>query len=321
MRSKAIKHFRRLAGLAGIGLACLFLQSFLSHGVAIAAPAEGNGEPHKLCLWRVSGGRGAIFLLGSIHVGKADLYPLPHEMEQAFNSAHYLVEEADRSKADPAAARQFWISNGRYTDGDRLEKHLSDRTGMALGIYLQVTGRSPTAMSLAKPWLAYLLIRQESLQRYGYSGKQGIDKHFFDEAAASQKPVIGLETPDYHMNLVYWLFSTRSEEQQEKLLLSAILQAQSAARVLGAMFEAWRAGDIAAMQALDRDDGRDPQSQFYKEEVVYKRNLRMAQQLDVYLNTPYTYFVVIGSGHLIGNRGILKLLEGKGYRVDQQVGR
>jgi uncharacterized protein YbaP (TraB family) len=75
------------------------------------------------------------------------------------------------------------------------------------------------------------------------------------------------------------------------------------------------------MEALVREEGQDPQSQLYKEEVVDKKNLRMAQQLELYLNTPYTYFVVVGSGHLIGDRGILKLLEGKGYRAQQLVGR
>jgi uncharacterized protein YbaP (TraB family) len=99
-------------------------------------------------------------------------------------------------------------------------------------------------------------------------------------------------------------------------LLSALLQSRNAARGLGAIFEAWRAGDTAAMEALVRDEGRDPQAQLYNEEVVYKRNFRMAQQLEVYLGTPYTYFVALGSRHLIGDRGIVKLLQGKGYRVD-----
>jgi uncharacterized protein YbaP (TraB family) len=95
------------------------------------------------------------------------------------------------------------------------------------------------------------------------------------------------------------------------------LRARYAARRLGALFQAWRVGDIAAMEALDHDDGQNPQSQLYKEEVIYKRNLRMAQQLEVYLTTPHTYFIVVGSAHVIGDRGIVKLLEGKGYRVEQ----
>jgi uncharacterized protein YbaP (TraB family) len=320
MNTKAIHHRRRLPVLAGIALAFLLLQESLYVSGAVAAGIDATGAPHKLCLWRVSGGKGTVFLLGSIHVGKPDLYPLPREIEQAFTSAQYLVEEADPSKVDPTEARQFWLSHGRYPDGDRLEKHLSDRTSMALGLYLEMTGRSPTALSRARPWMAYMIIHKERLQGYGYLGKQGIDRHFFDEAAASRKPVIGLETPEYQMNLVYWMFSRLPEDDQDKLLASALLRARNDARGLGATFEAWRAGCTAAIEALDHDGARDPQSQVYKEEMVYKRNLRMAQALESYLDTPYTYFTVVGLAHVIGDRGIVKLLQGKGYRVDQLVG-
>jgi GrpB-like predicted nucleotidyltransferase (UPF0157 family) len=139
MNAKPHRCHRVSAALACVALACLLLYTCLPDNIAIAAAAAvADIAPHKLFLWRVNGGRGAVFLLGSIHVGKSDLYPLPGEIEQAFNSADYLVEEVDASNADPVAARQFWISHGRYTAGDRLENHLSDRTSMAL----------------LKPWLA-----------------------------------------------------------------------------------------------------------------------------------------------------------------------
>ena len=47
----------------------------------------------------------------------------------------------------------------------------------------------------------------------------------------------------------------------------------------------------------------------------------MAKQMEQYLNTPYTYFVVVGAGHLVGDHGIVKLFQAKGYKIDQLVGR
>ena len=135
-----------------------------------------------------------------------------------------------------------------------------------------------------------------------------------------RKPVLGLETADYQMNLLYWRFSTLSEEAQDKLLLSTILHARNAARRLGAMIEAWRAGDAAAMAALVAERSGDPQSQLYFDEVFNKRNLRIAQQIEVYLSTPYRYFVVVGAGHLVGDRGILTLLQEDGDHVEQLSG-
>ena len=308
---------RRLCGLAGLAFAFLVLQSCPPGDVTAAAAADVAAGHHNLFLWRVTGGKSTVFLLGSVHIGNADLFPLPQEIEQAFRSAAYLVEEVDPKQRDPAAARQFWSEHGRYTDGDRLENHISEKTKLALDIYLQLTGRAATAFSLAKPWLASLLINNQGLQRYGFSPKQGIDEHFADEAASSRKPIIGLETPDYQMKLIYWQFSTLSDEAQDKMLLSTILHVQTAARRVGALIQAWRNGDAAAVAALNANLSQDPQSHFYFDEIFKKRNLRMAQQIQVYLNTPYTYFIVLGAGHLVGSSGIVELLQEQGYRADQ----
>ena len=307
---------RRLSALAGIAFAFSALQSCPANNIA-AAPTDAPTGRHNLFLWHVTGGKGSLFLLGSVHLGNANLFPLPQEIEQAFRSADYLVEEIDPKERDPAAARQFWTTHGRYPDGDRLENHISENTKTALSIYLQLTGRPATAFSSTKPWLASLLIHRQQLRHFGFSGKQGIDEHFAEEAAASHKPVIGLETPDYQMNLEYWRFSSLSDEAQDKFLLSTILNAHNAVRQLGAIIQAWQTGDAEAMATLTAGHSTDPQSQYYFDEIFTKRSLRMAQQIQAYLDTRYSYFVVVGAGHLVGSRGLVQLLREQGYRVDQ----
>jgi NADPH:quinone reductase-like Zn-dependent oxidoreductase len=110
MSFTAMRYHRLLSAFAAIALGILLVQLIPSHIVAVAANPEGPTEParHKLFLWRVSGGSGTVYLLGSVHVGKADLYPLPREIEQLFESSDFLVEETDFSKADPAQLRRAW---------------------------------------------------------------------------------------------------------------------------------------------------------------------------------------------------------------------
>jgi uncharacterized protein YbaP (TraB family) len=43
----------------------------------------------------------------------------------------------------------------------------------------------------------------------------------------------------------------------------------------------------------------------------------MASKIEEFLKTGQTYFVVVGAGHLIGDKGIIELLRRKGYRVQQ----
>jgi hypothetical protein len=48
-----------------------------------------------------------------------------------------------------------------------------------------------------------------------------------------------------------------------------------------------------------------------------ERNIKMTSKIQGYLNSGGTYFVIVGSGHLIGERGVVELLKAKGYEVEQ----
>jgi len=43
----------------------------------------------------------------------------------------------------------------------------------------------------------------------------------------------------------------------------------------------------------------------------------MTRKIEAMLKQPGNYFVVVGSGHLIGDRGIVNALREKGYGVER----
>jgi hypothetical protein len=43
----------------------------------------------------------------------------------------------------------------------------------------------------------------------------------------------------------------------------------------------------------------------------------MASKIEDFLRTKETYFVIVGAGHLVGEKGILQILKRKGYVVEQ----
>jgi hypothetical protein len=53
------------------------------------------------------------------------------------------------------------------------------------------------------------------------------------------------------------------------------------------------------------------------ERLVYERNRNMASKVEDYLRTKETYFVVVGAAHLVGKQGIIEILKGKGFVVEQ----
>ena len=44
----------------------------------------------------------------------------------------------------------------------------------------------------------------------------------------------------------------------------------------------------------------------------------MTRKIEAFLKTGKTYFVAVGAGHLVGERGIVNQLRRKNYRVEQQ---
>jgi uncharacterized protein YbaP (TraB family) len=53
------------------------------------------------------------------------------------------------------------------------------------------------------------------------------------------------------------------------------------------------------------------------EKLLYTRNKNMVSKITEYLQTHETYFVIVGAGHLVGERGIVELLRKRGYLVEQ----
>ena len=276
------------------------------------------GEPEavqKHFLWKVTGGNGAAFLLGTVHVGKTDLYPLAAIIEDSFKQSDILVEEVDPADAAEAQRRsQDILKSAIYPDGDSIANHLSETTRARLAEYAK-SGQLGADYTRAKPWLLSLMIVQLQLQQMGFDPAKGLDRHFIQEAQRMHKPIEGLETADSQLRM----FSSFSEELQDQLLLATLVDAEQATEILDRTLEAWRSGNLEAMEDLINRDVRDyPFLRPLKEKMLYERNDAMTRKIEAFLETGKTYFVAVGAGHLVGERGIVSQLRRKNYRVEQR---
>ena len=43
----------------------------------------------------------------------------------------------------------------------------------------------------------------------------------------------------------------------------------------------------------------------------------MTAKIEHFLQTPNSYFVAVGAGHLVGDQGIVSQLQGKNFKVEQ----
>src|SRR5579864_510416 len=111
-------HRRSLIYLVWASLVLAFILRVRAHGED--APAA----PSKCFMWKVTSDTNTVYLVGSVHVGKRSLYPLPAEVEKAFNDSKTAVFELDMAKLDQNKLRETMLTKGAYKAGDTIEKHI-----------------------------------------------------------------------------------------------------------------------------------------------------------------------------------------------------
>ena len=295
-----------------LAIAALALYSFASAGAEL--PAAGDGA-QKHFLWKVTGPKGVVYLLGTIHFGKADFYPLPSIIEESFKKADTLVEEVDISEPGEIARVQRWVTeHGGYPNGDGITNHLSEVTSSHLAAYVKKGGLSEPVIARLRPWLVSVLVAQLELTRMGFDPANGVDRHFLDEARQSHKPVGALEDAGSQLEL----FNSLSEELQDRLLLSSLVDMEKWADRFDLMNQAWQSGDAAAMaEVITRSVREYPELRPLMTKLLDDRNTAMTTKIERFLQTPKTYFVAVGAGHLVGDQGILSQLRRKNFKVEQ----
>jgi uncharacterized protein YbaP (TraB family) len=283
----------------------------LISGATIRA-ADDTGD--KTFLWKVSSDSNYVYLLGSVHVATKALYPLPKSIEDAFAKSTNLVLEVDESKADPAAMQKTLMEKGIYPAGDSIMKHLSKDGQKTLNDYLEKNGADLGAMAQMKPWLLAVQITAEQLVKLGLDPSQGVDKHFLAEAQKADKKVLELESVEFQLGAL----SGFSDDLQEKFLISSILETGTIKTEFEKLLDCWKKGDAETMdKLLFKQLVEHPDLKPVFEKLFYERNIGMTDKIEGYLKTKEPHFVVMGSGHLVGDRGILKLLADKKYKIEQ----
>ncbi|MGZ3577701.1 MAG: TraB/GumN family protein [Syntrophales bacterium] len=266
----------------------------------------------KNFLWRVQSKRNTVYVLGSIHLLKKDVYPLSRTIVSAFEKADVLAVEADVSDISRLDIEKL-MESAFYPDGDSLEKHVSGKT---FNLIKEETARAGLPMELVynqRPWFLGLTLESVELMKSGYDPNYGIDKHFLSKAEGRKK-ISELESLDYQINLLAGL----NDGEQELFLLYTLRELKILVQEVDKLVDAWKSGATEKMESTMTksltEDGR-----FYTiyDKLIYKRNSNMAQKIDGYLNTNKTYFVVVGAAHLLGDKGIIQLLKAKGHSVEQ----
>jgi uncharacterized protein YbaP (TraB family) len=284
-----------------------FLLLFLSFLARGAFSQEG-----KSFLWKVQSEKSTVYLLGSIHLLRKEDYPLIPEMESAFQNSDFLVVEANIQDQDKMDSQEI-IAKAFYPPNDHLSEHVSPETYVLLKKEAAKLGLPLEMINQQRPWFLSMALEAMEILKLGYDPRYGVDNYFLSKAAG-QKKILELEGLDEQVNLL----SALSDREQELLLLLTLKNLQNAAREVQELVQAWKSGDAKAVEAIMTKSPReDPKLVPIYEKLINDRNRKMASKVEDYLKGNGSYFVVVGAGHLLGDKGIVETLRRKGYQVEQ----
>ena len=291
------------------------LQRLLAAFALLALAPSAFAQAEKRFLWEVVSMTNRAYLFGTVHAGKADWYPLPSVIEQAFTDSHVLVVEAD---VTDLAAMAKTAPATTYTPPDSLDKHVSAYDYERFRKQLPKYKLPENQIAQLKPFMAVSLLVFSEWARLGYLPQNGVDGYLIKKAKAENKPIVEIEGVDSQVRLM----DSLTEDENRTLFdgtLRALEMGITSEQITG-MVNAWQAGDPRLMlEIAERYNEQIPGARAFEEKFIWARHDDMVKKIEDYLNkSKARHFVAVGALHLAGERGIVEMLKKRGYIVRQK---
>lgn len=285
---------------------------------------------NEALIWEVKSDTSTIYLVGSIHVANDETYPLQQKLLDAFEASDAIAVEADVTNIDSDLLEQIQTLM-IYLDGTTLSDHISEETLTLFNDYVAEYGISSfnedtiELLYMFKPWVLYSLIESDIVVEAGFNSESGIDLYFLNEAKSKNMPIIEVES----VMLQYNMFDSFSEELQEFMLKNTLETSRDdTVSSLKLMLSLWEKGDVDGFELLldednadvlvERTDEEKKLYEEYNQKLIIDRNIGMADKVEELLQGNQDVFFIVGSAHMVGEDGIVQLLEDRGYTVTKK---
>lgn len=277
----------------------------------LAASAWADATGHPVTMWRADGEQNSVYLLGSIHLLRAEDHPLPGVIDVAYDDSETLVMELDMDDLDSVAMQKLFSQNGLLPDGTTLRDLLGEEHYRRAAAAAQAIDVPIEMLAQSEPWLAAVTVEMMMLYRVGFNPMLGVEMHMTSRAIEDGKPVLGLEGVDEQLAFLDGL----SLEAQREMLIQTLEDSAEIAETIDDMIDAWRNGDVDTLENSLLDSFAEHEELY--EVLVTSRNHRWAGQIRDLLDDTDDYLIIVGALHLVGEQGVPNLLRGKGVPIRQ----
>lgn len=293
-------------------------------GAALMFPIIVNaGMP----LYRVSNGKKNIFIFGSVHVLAEQDYPLDKNIIDAYkkskNVAFESLDSYFSAAGMPIARKLLAIEDGQLCDEYVGKKLFDEAFSIVYPNSSLVSGTVTSFVRSSHPYLLSLLVQYSTNMKITWNQAPGIEPYFKKLAISDQKNMIEVEGIE-NSSIKFLHLLTKSESI---LLLKNAVQFHYDEKIkeeiqknsLETLEEYRTTGDVEKLysfqiNACNKIIG-NPLS--FCKGIFEARNQSMAEKIKSYFINEDSYFIILGSAHLGGDKNVLQRLKDSGLEINR----
>ena len=285
-------------------------------------------------LWKAEGNGNTLYLLGSIHTDRGNLYPFHKQLRDIITGVELAAFELDfnsQEGIDEFTAMQV------YSDGTTLKDHVDPELYQEVVEALAPLDMPEEQVASYKPWaLANTFTALSMLDETSSDNAMALDLYVSAKASNLGIQVEGIETYAFQgkifddlsdeyqenylaMTLSMYLGMDAAEglSEEEKAEYEAALKEQNEA--VGRWMEQWKTRDTEAFaNDYPKDVIQSNTSDELNSKLFEGRDPNMIAWADRYLKQDgaHTGLMTVGAGHMIGKTGVVQGLKDLGYTVE-----
>lgn len=262
-------------------------------------------QTQKGLLWEISGNglSQPSYIFGTIHLICPDKFFVPKGTEEKFKAAQQVFLEIDMDDPQMMMKTQKLMMSA---DGKKLKDIMNESDYKVFSEYFKKNVGMDVAMfGPAKPFL-YMSVAM--LKSTGCPMPKSYEEYFVKEAKTEKKEVLGLETIEEQMAVM----DKATTEQQVAWLMEIVKETEKGNETYTQMIDLYGKQDIEALTKMISEQMVGMKGM--QNEMLDKRNQNWIPVIEENIKQKPTFFAV-GAGHLGGEKGVLKLLQQKGYTL------
>ena len=288
-----------------------FLCVFLSSCSITAHQARKEAQIDvKWPIYKIEKDNKFMYLLGTIHIGKKEMYPFPIKIEQALKESKYLVTETDATGLIDGDNQQS-VNKEMYflKEDESLNDFLSEDTKAILKQRAKEYNLDYQSLQKYQLWFVMSLFLSAGIDEL--SSDYGVDQKITELADTHYVPSKYLETPKYQIEAMRKVYTENDADQ----LIKQIPTLQESKRQLAQLYSDYIQGKPNEQLEQPADDFDKKQNKL----LVEDRNKIWLEKFESYIRSGDIYFVAVGVGHLEGESGVLSTLKKNGYEVKKII--